>query len=380
NAAFDPNFAKRQYRDEGYYNLQGGSSEKQYVMNANLMITPIDSLSITPSAKIEKRNTDGDSRFAETSVGAAPKLPTTVEDLQAFNQRGLVEASEQLEARFTGIRNWVLYLAGDWTEGNGNYSNHTEDYVTKEITDPGVNADDTQFVQKYTAGATWYFLKSLNFASQYYHKIQDNDYENYSVMSQLNSDTDDLNVRATWRPLNSMTLVGRYDLQLSTVDQAAADQTSDHVSADIMRHIISGTLTLTPVACLYLQSGLNYAIDRLTTPADYATGAAANLVTPSRNGYWNFSQIVGLALDQKTDLQAEYSYYRANDFMDNSSSSTPYGASEYENTVSATLKHDLSARLQVSLRYGYSMLRDAASGGNNDYDAHLIMASTKYRF
>ncbi|MDP2990397.1 MAG: hypothetical protein Q8O57_07520, partial [Kiritimatiellota bacterium] len=115
-------------------------------------------------------------------------------------------------------------------------------------------------------------------------------------------------------------------------------------------------------------------------PAEDVTGKGANLVTQSRNDYWKFSQIVGLAVDQKTDLQVQYSYYRANDFMDNSTVSTPYGAGEYENTVSATLKHDLSERLQASLKYGFAMLRDEASGGNNDYDAHLIMASTKYRF
>ena len=149
---------------------------------------------------------------------------------------------------------------------------------------------------------------------------------------------------------------------------------------DSMRHIIGGNLTWTPLAGLYLQSSLNYAIDRMDTPAEDVTGAGANLVTPSRNDYWNFSQLIGLALDQKTDLQVQYSYYRANDFLDNSSSSTAYGAGEYENTVSATVKHDLSARLQVSLKYGYAMLRDQASGGNNDYDAHLIVASTKYRF
>lgn len=380
DAAFDPKFSKRQYHDEGYYNLTGGSTEKQYVMNANLMITPVDSLSITPSARIEKRNRDGDSRFAESAVGASPKFTTAVDDLQAFNQRGIVEASQQLEARYTGIRNWVLYLAGDWTEGDGDYSHHTEEYATKEIIDALVGAEDTQFVQKYTAGATWYPLKRLNFASQYYHKIKDNDYENYSLMSKLKSDTDDVNVRATWRPLNSVTLVGRYDLQLSTVDQATAKDKSDYESADIKRHIIGGTLTLTPIASVYLQSGLNYAIDRMDTPAEDVTGAGANLVTQSRNDYWNFTQIVGLALCEKTDLQVQYSYYRASDFMDNSSSSTAYGAGEYENTVSATLKHALSERLQASLKYGYTMLRDEASGGNNDYDAHLIMASTKYRF
>lgn len=380
DAAFNPKFSKRQYHDEGYYDLQGGSSEKQYVMNMNLMANPWDGLTITPSARIEKKNIDGDSRFMESNVGAAPKLTTSLEDLQAFNQRGLVEVSEQLEARYTGIRNWVLYLAGDWSQGDGNYSNHTEDYDTKKITDPGVNADDTAYVQKYTAGATWYALKSLSLASQYYHKIRDNNYKNYGVLSGLDSDTDDVNVRATWRPLNSVTLVGRYDLQLANVYQSAAEENGDHKSADIKTHIVGATFTWTPVERLYLQSSANYAFDRMTTPADDATGAAANIVTESRNDYFNFSQLVGYALDQKTDLQVQYSFYRANDFLDNSSSSVAYGAGETENIVTATLKHDLTDRMQVALKYGYFANRDKASGGNNDYNAQLVMSTLQYRF
>lgn len=390
DAAFNANSAKRQYHDEGYYNLQGGSAVKQYVANANLPLAPADHLTLTPAIRIEKLDTDGDSRFVESNVGPSPNFTTALDDLEAFNERGLVDATEELEARWTGIKDWVFTVSGELTEGQGDYSETEVEHETQKV-DMKRETDDTRLVQKYSAGAAWYPVKGLSLASQYYHKISDNAYDHVidptvgaadqypGYITDLELVTDDANVRATWRPLNALTLVTRYDLQLSAVDQ---DGTSVDAfeAADMMVHIVSESITWTPLARLYLQANVNYAWNRTETPASDATGAGANMVTESRNDYWNFNQIVGWALAEKTDLQLQYSHYRASDFMDNSSSSTPYGAGVEENSVTATLKHDLSSGMQVALKYGFYMNRDEASGGNNDYDAHLVSSSMNYRF
>ncbi|MBI3986931.1 MAG: hypothetical protein HY343_08435 [Lentisphaerae bacterium] len=390
DATFDANFARRQYHDEGYTDLDGSADVRQYVANANLMLVPADNLTVTPAIRIEKLDAEGDTMFAESNVGAAPTFTTAVEELEAFNERGLVDATEELEVRYTGIRDWVLYAAAELTEGEGDYSEMEVEAETQEI-DMNRETDDTRLVQKYTGGATWYPLKALSLASQYYHKISDNEYDHVTdpttsasdqypgYITELDVVTDDINVRATWRPFNVLTTVTRYDLQLATVDQDGTTVDASE-TADTTAHIVSESITWTPMASVYLQANLNYARNRTTTPADEATGAAANRVVESRNDYWNFNQVVGLAVAEKTDLQLQYSHFRASDYLDNSSYGVPYGADLEENSVTATLKQEIGSGMQVALKYGFYMSRDDASGGNNDYDAHLVSTSMQYLF
>jgi hypothetical protein len=120
--------------------------------------------------------------------------------------------------------------------------------------------------------------------------------------------------------------------------------------------------------------------DELDTPATSQPGAAANLVTESRNGYWNAGAVVGFALNERTDLQAQYSYYQSNDFIDNSAVSTPYGDEAREHGVTVTLNRMLNPRLRWSIKYGYFDYDDVTSGGHNNYTAHLVYSSLQYRF
>ena len=58
----------------------------------------------------------------------------------------------------------------------------------------------------------------------------------------------------------------------------------------------------------------------------------------------------------------------------------PYGAGLEEHWVSATLTWRMSPRVRWLARYGYGTSMDDTSGGNNDYDVHLLQASMQYRF
>jgi hypothetical protein len=103
-------------------------------------------------------------------------------------------------------------------------------------------------------------------------------------------------------------------------------------------------------------------------------------VTKSRNGYWNVNTVIGWALDERTDLQAQYSYYQSNDFMDNSAVSTPYGDESREHGVTVTLNRMVTRRLRWTLKYGFFDYNDVASGLHNNYTAHMVYSSMQYRF
>ncbi len=376
---YDPTFARQ--ANPGYNYLSGGSELRQYVMDLNLFSTPWNHLSIVPSVRIEKQDLSSQSGY-DDQFGSR---------FQSSSEQNYINVSQRLEARYAGMTNWVFYARGDWEQEQGNLKADNLD-LAAAAWNLLQHTDYDRFTQKYTVGANWYPSRRLNFDTQYYHKIRQNNYErDASVvngvaypfypadMTDYNFEMDDLNFRVTWRPLANLTLVSRYDFQLSTVDQSTA-ATSAIQSGQIQSHIIGETITWVPFSRLYLQPGINYVIDRTDTPAQDLSGSAAGLVTKGRNDYWNGSLMAGYTLNAKTDLQAHYFYYRAKDYVDNSQISLPYGANVEEHGVSVTLIRRISEHVRLTLRYGYFNNRDITSGDHKDYDAHLVYSSLQYRF
>jgi predicted porin len=85
-------------------------------------------------------------------------------------------------------------------------------------------------------------------------------------------------------------------------------------------------------------------------------------------------------VDERTDLQVNYNYYRADNYVNNFIWSQPYGTSMEEHGVTATISRQMTKALRASLKYGYFRNRDTTSGGHSDYDAHLLYASLQHRF
>jgi outer membrane protein assembly factor BamA len=98
------------------------------------------------------------------------------------------------------------------------------------------------------------------------------------------------------------------------------------------------------------------------------------------NNYWTVNFSSDFVVDNKTDLNVAYFYYRADDYQDNSNAGLAVGTGAYEHGVSATLTRRITRNLKASLKYGYYNYEDAASGGFNNFEAHLIFASLQYRF
>jgi hypothetical protein len=85
-------------------------------------------------------------------------------------------------------------------------------------------------------------------------------------------------------------------------------------------------------------------------------------------------------VDDKTDLHAEYSYYRTDNYEGTSIVGMPYLAGATQHTVGATLGRQISKNVRLKLQYGYYRYRDETSGGHNNYDAHAVFSSLQFRF
>ncbi len=404
---YDPSFARRQQRDEGFFGLAGGTLVNQYVLNLNLLYNPTKNWSLLPSIRVEKQDQIGNVSFTETAVQGGPGFLTRLDALNNVRNRSFLDVSESLEARYAGVTNWAFYVRGEWLQGEGNLEETERDAGTINLRR---NTDNERRVQKYVAGANWYPLRKLSLAGQYYYKIRANTFNHledttrfakgpagtnisdfYPAFIRVQEfDTHDVNFRLTWRPFNSVTLVSRYDFQLSTID-SQGDTATNGVSlakiqsSEMTSHIFSESISWTPLARLFTQVSVSYAIDKTATPANNISVANAGnpagvLVLPARNNYWNLTALAGYALSDKSDVQAAYSFYRSNNYVDNSAVSQPYGAAGEQHGITVTYSHRLSKNLLWKLRYGYYDNRDQTSGNFDNYQAQLVYTSLQYLF
>lgn len=385
---FDVSYVPSAQSGFGYYGLSGGSRLHEYVADLNLMAKPWPNLSIVPSVRMQKEDADASFSGLETLADNTPATP-----FSGNNNQGLLDVRERLDVTYNGFTNWVLYARGEVTEGNGNLNEYGGLTQVNGIGVPPIQAqmDNDRFFQKYSLGARWYPDRRVIVDAGGYYKLNEYNY-NFPLDSTPNNgptrypaylviqnfETYDGNLRLTLRPLQNVTLVSRYEYQHSTI-HTAPDSISGLAEVESSRmtsHILAQDVSWAPWSRLYFQAGFNYVLTETKTPASDYTQAILN----AQNNYWTLNFSTGLVVDDKTDLNLGYFYYLADDYHDNSAVGLPLGAGGQEHGVNATLTRRLTKNLRLSLRYGYYQYEDTAFGGNQDYHAHLVYTSLRYRF
>lgn len=389
---FDPVYARRQRRDEGFIDQFGGSQLDQHVATLNLSWRPTKDWVIIPSFRYEHNELDSISNAVETVIAPSGPIVMLFEPLEAMSERSFDSVTESLEARYTGLKKWTFYAKGEWMQEELDQIERdfelTEDEPSLLI---GRDTEGDINSQKYVIGANWYPQTWLNVATQYYKKIYENEYDHTFDTTPNNApagdrypaflrnqdfNVDDFNIRVTWRPISNFTSVSRYDFQVGTID-TRGDFLSTVQSAEMTAHILSESITWSPLPRLYIQGAVHYVLNETDTPADQRVGM---VVQDMENDYWNGSVTAGYALDDKTDLQVNYFYYRADNYQDNSAFSQPYGAGAEEHAVTAMLTREITKNIRCSLKYGYFSNRDETSGGHNNYNAHLFATTLQFRY
>src|SRR5664279_128297 len=124
-------------------------------MDVNLFYKPTENLSVVPSVRVQKEDTDASVSGIETMSVANTPLSTP---FAASSDRSVIDVRSRLDLTYKGITNWVLYARGDWTEGQGNLNALGGLGPLGGI---GVSpilqeTDDSRLFQKYSVGARWY--------------------------------------------------------------------------------------------------------------------------------------------------------------------------------------------------------------------------------
>jgi hypothetical protein len=389
-------------RDHAFLDLFGTAQVKENLFNANLFWMPLESLAVLTGFRYTHQNLDTDSSFlAEEPVPNTPPFSST-NPAHGFHygppELGFGERladydrfAERLELRYTGIKDWLFYAEGEWEEDYGHVNENQN--IDEDVP---LDKDTNALGQKYTVGANWYPMMRLNLSAQYYHKIASYSEDIITAVFPrlINQEwnTDDLNVRITFRPkiptcLGTLALVTRYDFVHTTIDGqwevfSDGELLAEEETGVIKKHVISEAINWNPLARFYLQANFSYTLNQTDTPAnniDLVPNTSPTVVN-FRNDYWTVTSGAGYIIDDKTDFYTDFSFYCANDHFKNAGVAVPYGLGATEYTASASITRQLTKQMRLLLRYGYFNYRDVTSGGHNNYEAHSIYSGLQYRF
>jgi hypothetical protein len=334
-----------------------------------------------------QENSDANSAGMET-LGDNAAAP-----FAANSSTSILDVRERLDIRYSAITNWVFFARGEWTEGQGNLSETGGLVPVNGIGVPPIDrqTDDNRLFQKYSLGARWYLSRRVILDGGGYFKQNHYDYAN-NIDSTINNsadrypayfvvqdfDTYDGNVRLTLRPRVNVTMVSRYEYQLSNIHTQPdpISNLSEVQSSEMTSQIIGEDISWSPWSRLFLQTGFNYVFSDTKTPASEVTQAILN----AQNNYWTLNFSSGFVLDDKTDLKLGYFFYRANDYQNNSAYGVPYGAGGEEQAVTATIVRRLSKNVRLTVRYGFFHYTDELYGGNRDFNSQMVYSSIQYRF
>ena len=377
----------RAYDFNTFNSLSGGGEYHLNVANVNFWWNPIDDLVIVPSFRAEWEDASATAAFVNN--------PPPGDKFRNSSDSDTAQYTEQLEVRYTGLENLVLYAKAELSQTDGFISYRNNILGDLQLQDSDVSQ------QKYSVGANWYPMRGLSLSAQYYHKDFNEDFHNSydpptegtfaADLKEYNYTTDDLNLRLTWRALPNLTFVSRYDYQRTTMEDRAFSVdpvtykpliTNLKQTADITQHIFSESVTWLPCPQAYVQGSISYVIAQTDTPADHYVPAR---VTDMKNDYITANVIVGYALDQKTDIRATYTYYYSNDFQvpyeaPGVAGSVPYGTSLEEHVFGLSLNRRISPSMIWNMGYGYFTCNDGTSGGHSDTSAHMVSTGLQVRF
>lgn len=390
---FDPAYPGRQPYDEGYYDLKGNTHMGESLANLNLMYTPTKNWSIVPSLLAQKTSWNADSSYIETAVHAGPNLPMGQDEDEASSNKDYRSLTELVEIHYTGFKDVSLNSNLEVMQGYGTLS---EDLVAAET---GVDTiyrttNYRQDSQRYDFTANWYVQPGLSLTGQYYWQGRQNGFSNTrdsvspaptsgdrypGYITHQDYETNDFNLRVSYAPMLNVHTTTRYDYQESKIKTQEIGLAFID-SANVKSNVLSETVTWNPLERLYVQGSGSLIYDRTTTPAHDLTGNAAGIVMNSDNNYWNVDVSSGYAVSQTADLSASYSYYRANNYSDNSARSVAYGAAFTNQLLSLTWSQRISASMNYTVRYSYGDYVDPTSGGNNNFRANMIYGRVQYRF
>ena len=357
-----------------------------HVVNLNTMFGPFAGLSLCAGLQAERTSGNGFSDALLTAIAGTGTTNAPSALILSTTDKDSLE--ETFGMRYTKIPFTTLYTEGKWIEQQINLGE-------RETGDPATaftrRTDTDIFRQDYTVGFNTAPIPRVTLAGRYRHSIYQNDYEHEvdtgvsalgypAFITGQDFIEDEIMTKLTLHPCRYFNMAFKYqklatDIKTTTESVPLLARGGELLSGNFDANIYSVSATVTPITRLYL-TGL-FSLQDTRTIA-FANGNPA--VIPYHGNVWTAMGTAGYALDNKTDVNVEYTYSRTDNSTVNASAGLPLGLSDQRTGLLVGLTRRISNNVMARVRYGFYNYNDRSGGGIDNYTAHLASASCTVRF
>jgi hypothetical protein len=391
------------------------------------MVGPFDGFMANAGFQGEKENIDSSAfnfypEYQAAGIATPPNAPfAPVAQAHARRIYSSVDKQgleEHVGFRYTKIPYTTLYTEAKWVQDS--YSDDVNQSIVNGpapfaaatgtyLGTPGGYGLDLQVLrQEYTGGFSTSPWSRMTLSAQYRHKRTDNlTTTRYNVvgptayagtLQDQEFVEDEISTKLTYRPFSKLMFTLKYqlvseDTYNTTPGQAAVAGGSGYGASpagtvhaySYFANIYSASATVTPINRLYLTGMTSYQDTQSSSFDNYAPSVA----TPYKGSVLSVMGYIGYALDEKTDLAAEYIHSRSDNYIEygygtfstlNNNYSLSYGLNYQQHGASLKLTRRISDTITVALKYGFYNYKEDYTGGINDYSAHLASAACTIRF
>ncbi len=346
-----------------YYTTAVDLSRESHVLNASLMYDLHKKLTLSLGLQAEM----SDDEAYQTGYNGSSTLLLTETDARSLE--------ENIGLRWTAIPFTTIYadvkLAQEQTYYNYDLS----------PTQHGVALRDTQVNtqrQNFKIGFNSSPLPRVTLSGYYRHGIREDDFDvdQIFIICQQ-SDTDEVAAKLTLRPCSRVSLAFKYQLLLNDINTLSTYTNLASASGRYSSSIYTLSATVTPINRLYITGLVSY--------QDTYTGSAYNnlpQISLYRGDVYTALLTAGYALDNKTDLTAEYSFSYSDNFNNDvlTGGGYDYGMDMRRHGIQVGIRRQLAKNVVANLRYGYFEYVEGSTGGINNYRANMVTASCGIRF
>lgn len=366
-----------------FQGLTGGSRVKVYTGNLAVDIKATKDLFVKVAVRGEDEFIRGQSSYNVLAASGTPAVTVTSTPRVDFSRLHQHSATPVLEARYTGIKNLSIYFNGSLRNLSG-IEKDTSSYNPLTATGGTLaNNNVSEDHGNYALGANWRQSSWLTLRSEVFHKEHQDESAGFGVnlgdYYLLSSHFNGAKFSVLAKPDPMVTFTTRYIYQTGEMSVTGFLPTyPSYDSCNAKTHTLGETIDWSPNPQCYAQLNADIVYDTINTiypragvtpPSPGNLGFDTNrILQNSDNNYITGSVLVGCVVNKRTDLQAQATYYRANNGDPALAALTmPYGVSAKDYTVTLGIKYKVSAKLMLNAKIGYLESVNDTTGGNTNF-------------
>jgi hypothetical protein len=376
------------------FNLVGGSTVKVFTGNVALDWNIAKDLFAKLAFKGENEYVRGSSTYTVVAASGTPAVTLTSTPRLGWEKVNQNSSTPVLDLRYTGIKDVSLYFNGSQRSLSGTERNSSHYNPLTASGGTLANNDVSEDHGDYVLGANWRQSRFLTLRGEFFQKNHQTESAGFGVnlgdYYLLDNHFKGTKLTAILKPMETVTLSTRYIHQTGKMQVTGFLPTYPAFdSCNAKNDIIAETIDWNPVKQLYAQVNVNAVFNNINTiyPRAGVTAATSTLYSydtnrvlqDSKNNYLSTTLLLGFAADTQTDVQLQYTDYRARNGDPALAALTmPYGVSAHDYLVTLGVRFLFSEKVVVNAKIGYASSNNDTTGGLTNFRGPLGYISIEH--